>query len=147
MDSIVFYSILFCSFSPEQLQGSISEVKQPQSHLTCVYEAENLDIQADELVGFILEQLKAEEKTIRQERKKAPDGDTVQEVDPKEAVDEGTATQENVLNQEKKSEVSWVKNNGYFRGQRQFYSSGSYDGFLKFVRHFHGSWVISFCLF
>ena len=99
-------------------------------------EAENLDIQADgrqltieernfpqgslEPVGSIVEHLRAEEKSIRQERKKAPEGDTVQEVDPKEAVEEGTATQENVLKQEKKSEVGWVKNKGYFTGQRQF---------------------------
>ena len=83
-------------------------MKKLQSHLNCVDEAENLDIQADELVGFIVEQLKAEEKSMHQERKKAPDGDTVQEVDPKEAVEEGTATQEIVLKQEKKSEVSWV---------------------------------------
>ena len=96
-------------------------MKTLQSHLNCVDEAENLDTQADghqltveernfpraslEPVGSIVEQLRAEEKSMHQERKKALDGDTFQEVDTKEAVEEGTATQENVLKQGKKSEV------------------------------------------
>ena len=88
-------------------------------------DAENLDIQADsgqltadernvaqgslEPVGATTEQLKAEEKTVRQAGKEAPDGDT-QEEDSKQAAEEGS-TQENELKQKKKkTEVSWENN-------------------------------------
>lgn len=118
--------------------------------MNCVDEAENHEIQADrgqltakernfsqgslEPVGATVEQLAAEEQTIRQERKKARDGDTIQEEDFEQAAEEGS-TQENVLKQKKKTEVSWVENKGYFTRQRQFYFSDSY-GFLKLERHF-----------
>lgn len=93
--------------------------------MDCVDDAENLDIQADsgqltadkrnvaqgslEPVGATTEQLKVEEKTVRQAGKEAPDGDT-QEEDSKQAAEEGS-TQENELKQKKKkTEVSWENN-------------------------------------
>jgi len=117
---ILLYSFLFCSFSPEQPQKK-SELKNALSDLDCMDDAENLDIQADsgqltadkrnvaqgslEPVGATTEQLKVEEKTVRQAGKEAPDGDT-QEEDSKQAAEEGS-TQENVLKQKKKkTEVS-----------------------------------------
>lgn len=122
---ILLYSFLFCSFSPEQPEKK-SEVTNPASHLNSVDEAENLDIQVDsgqltaeernfpqgslEPIGATVEQLKAEGKTIRQEGKEVPDGDTIQEEDSKQAAEEGS-TQENELKQKKKkTEVSWVNN-------------------------------------
>ena len=137
--SIVFYSILFNSFSSAKPQKpTISGVE----NLNCADEAEEHRIQVDRC------HLTAEERnlpqgnfepvgaTVEHVRKEAPDGHTVhvQEVDSKEAVEEGSTTQEKVLKQKKRPEVSWVKNKGYFTGQRQFYFSGSY-GFLKLVRH------------
>ena len=120
------YSFLFCSFSPDQPQKK-SELQTPPSHLNCVDETENLNIQADSgqstaeernfpqgslqpVVAATVEQLTAEEKTIHQETKEATDGDTIQEEDSKQAAEEGS-TQENVLKQkEKNTEVSCVKN-------------------------------------
>ena len=120
------YLFLFCSFSPDQPQKK-SELQTPPSHLNCVDETENLNIQADSgqstaeernfpqgslqpVVAATVEQLTAEEKTIHQETKEATDGDTIQEEDSKQAAEEGS-TQENVLKQkERNTEVSCVKN-------------------------------------
>ena len=119
------YLFLFCSFSPDQPQKK-SELQTPPSHLNCVDETENLNIQADsgqstaeernfpqgslQPVVATVEQLAVEEKTIHQETKEATDGDTIQEGDSKQAAEEGS-TQENVLKQkEKNTEVSCVKN-------------------------------------
>lgn len=86
------------------------------TYLNCVDEAEEHRIQVNRC------HLTAEERnlpqgnfepvgaTVEQVRKEAPDGHTVQEVDPKEAVAEGSATQEHVLRQKKRPEVSWVEN-------------------------------------
>ena len=119
---IPFHSIVFIpihSFSHEQPEKK-SELKNPPSHLDSVDEAENLDIQAEsdqltaeernfaqgslEPIGATVEQLKAEEQTIRQDRKEAPDDDTIQEEDSKQAAEEGSI-QENVLKQEKKKKT------------------------------------------
>ena len=118
-----FYSVLF---SPELPQKK-SELKTSPSHLNCVDEAENLDIQADsgqltaeernvpqgslEYVGANVEQLTDEEKAIHQEKKEAPDGDNIQEEESKEAAEEDSA-KEKVLKQKKKNqtEVSRFKN-------------------------------------
>ena len=97
---LYFYSALF---SPGQPQKK-SELKTSPSHLNCVDESENLDIQADsgqltaeernfpqgslESVGTTVEELTDEEKAIRQARKEAPDGDNIQQEDSKEAVEE-----------------------------------------------------------
>lgn len=80
-------------------------------------EAENLDIQGNssqlkveetkfpqgglEVASATVEQLTDEEKSTHQEIKEACDGDTIQEGDPKQAVEKGS-TQENALKQKKK---------------------------------------------
>lgn len=102
-------------------------------HLTA--EERNLPQGSFVPVGATAEHVRVEEKTIGLERNEAPDGDTaVLEIDPKEAVVEGSDTQENVLKHKKKPEVSWIKNKSHFTGQKRFYFSGSYK-FLKLVRH------------
>ena len=66
--------------------------------------AENLDIQGDsglpQCGSAAVEQLMVEEKTIRQETKEAPDGDTIQAGDQQQAAEEGS-TQEKVFKQKK----------------------------------------------
>ena len=121
---ILLCSFIFYSFSPEQQQKK-SELPAPPSHLDCVDETENIDIQADsgqstaeernfpqgslQTVVASVEQLGAEEKTVHQETKEAIVGDTIQEGDSKQAAKE-ESTQENILNQKKtKTEVSCMK--------------------------------------
>lgn len=102
------YSFLLFSFSSEKLQKN-SELRNPPSLLNCEDKAENLDIQGDSglpqcgltLVSPTVEQLTFEVKTIRQEMKEVPDGDTIQAGDPQQAAEEGS-TQEKVLKQKKK---------------------------------------------
>ena len=101
------YSFLLFSFSSEKLQKN-SELRNPPSLLNCEDKAENLDIQGDSglpqcgltLVSPTVEQLTFEVKTIRQEMKEVPDGDTIQAGDPQQAAEEGS-TQEKVLKQKK----------------------------------------------
>ena len=102
------YSFLLFSFSSEKLQKN-SELRNPPSLLNCEDKVENLDIQGDSglpqcgltLVSPTVEQLTFEVKTIRQEMKEVPDGDTIQAGDPQQAAEEGS-TQEKVLKQKKK---------------------------------------------
>ena len=96
----------------------------------CQLTAEERNLPQDSCVpvGATAEHQRVEEKTIGLGRNEEPDGDTaVQEIDPKEAVEEGSATQENELKQKQRPEVSCLKKKSHFTGQRQFYFSAHID--------------------